>query len=80
MLELKMTTDMQVATPAEIGFNFEELKAELAERLDHYNGLVVTEDGIKEAKADRAKLNKLRKSVSFVISVFKKETEVPMFT
>ena len=63
MLELKMTTDMQVATPAEIGFNFEELKAELAERLDHYNGLVVTEDGIKEAKADRAKLNKLRAAI-----------------
>ena len=63
MLELKMTTDLQAAVPAEIGFNFEELKAELAERLDHYNGLIVTEDGIKDAKADRAKLNKLRTAI-----------------
>lgn len=73
MLELKMTTDMQVATPAEIGFNFEELKAELAERLDHYNGLVVTEDGIKEAKADRAKLNKLRTAIDTRRKDIKKE-------
>ena len=63
MLELRMTTDLQEATPAEIGFNFEELKAELAERLHYYNELVVTEEGIKEAKADRAKLNKLRKAI-----------------
>lgn len=63
MLELKMTTDLQAAVPAEIGFNFEELKTELAERLDHYNGLIVTEDGIKDAKADRAKLNKLRTAI-----------------
>lgn len=63
MLELKMTTDLQAAVPAEIGFNFEELKAELAERLNHYNGLIVTEDGIKDAKADRAKLNKLRTAI-----------------
>lgn len=73
MLELRMTTDMQAATPAEIGFNFEELKAELAERLDHYNGLVVTEDGIKDAKADRAKLNKLRTAIDTRRKDIKKE-------
>lgn len=63
MLELKMITDLQAATPAEITFNFEELKAELSERLEYYSGLVVTEDGIKDAKADRAKLNKLRTAI-----------------
>ena len=63
MLELRMDTDLQTALPAEIGFNFDELKSELAERLEHYNGLIVTEDGIKEAKADRAKLNKLRTAI-----------------
>ena len=63
MLELRMDTDLQTALPPEIGFNFDELKSELAERLEHYNGLIITEDGIKEAKADRAKLNKLRTAI-----------------
>lgn len=63
MLELRIDTDLQTALPAEIGFNFDELKSELAERLEHYNGLIVTEDSIKEAKADRAKLNKLRTAI-----------------
>lgn len=63
MLELRIDTDLQTALPAEIGFNFDELKAALAERLEHYNSLIVTEDGIKEAKADRAKLNKLRTAI-----------------
>ena len=63
MLEMRMETDLQTALPAEIGFNFEELKTELAEKLEHYNTLVVTEDGIKEAKDDRARLNKLRTAI-----------------
>lgn len=63
MLELVMKTDLQEALPQEIGFNFEELKSEIAERVDHYNHLVVTEDTIKEAKTDRAKLNKLRTAI-----------------
>lgn len=73
MLELRVDTDLQTALPAEIGFNFEELKTELAERLDHYNNLVVTEDGIKDAKADRAKLNKLRTAIDSRRKDIKKE-------
>lgn len=73
MLELKMITDLQAATPAEISFNFEELKAELSERLEYYSGLVVTEDGIKDAKADRAKLNKLRTAIDTRRKDIKKE-------
>ena len=73
MLELRMDTDLQTALPAEIGFNFEELKTELAERLEHYNGLIITEDGIKEAKADRAKLNKLRTAIDTRRKDIKKE-------
>ena len=59
VLELKMSTDLATAIPAEIGFNFEELKSELTQRLKHYNSLVVTEDAIKDAKDDRANLRKL---------------------
>lgn len=73
MLELVMKTDLQEATPSAIDFNFEELKTELAERLEHYNGLVVTDDGIKEAKADRARLNKLRTAIDSRRKDIKKE-------
>lgn len=43
--------------------NKEELKSELANRLEYYRGLVVTEDGMKDAKTDRATLNKLRTAI-----------------
>lgn len=76
-LELRVDTDLQAALPAEIGFNFEELKTELAERLDHYNNLIVTEDGIKEAKDDRAKLNKLRTAIDTRRKEIKKEYVKP---
>lgn len=46
--------------PAEpITFNYEELKRELAEKTSYYETLVYTDE--KELKADKAKLNKLKK-------------------
>ena len=33
-MEFVMSTDLNTALPKEIGFNFEELKAELSERLE----------------------------------------------
>lgn len=62
-MEFVMSTDLNTALPKVIGFNFDELKAELTARLDYYNSLVVTEDTIKEGKAERAKLSKLREAV-----------------
>lgn len=62
-MEFRMTTDLATAIPQEITFNFDELKAELSERLEYYNGLVVTEDTIKDSKAERANLNKLREAI-----------------
>lgn len=76
-LELKMTTDLATAIPAEIGFNFEELEAELQRRLDHYNHLVVTEDAVKEAKEDLANLRKLREALETRRKDVKKQCEVP---
>lgn len=61
-MEFKLTTDM-TTLPKEIGFNFTELKTALAESLQHYRGLLVTEDTIKDAKTDRANLNKLRTAI-----------------
>lgn len=43
--------------------NLEALKAELIPKLEKYNNLVVTADSIKEAKADRAALNKLKTAI-----------------
>lgn len=43
--------------------NLEALKTELAPRLEKYNNLVVTEDSIKAAKADKSDLNRLKKTI-----------------
>ena len=63
MMEMRMITDLNTALPAEIVFNFEELEAELKDRLHHYKTLVVTEDAIQEGKADLATLRKLREAI-----------------
>ncbi len=47
-----------------IKFNYEELKTQIATKLENYKNLVYTEDNIKEAKADRANLNKLAKALN----------------
>ena len=46
----------------EIKWNNEELKAEIAEKVKDYKNLVYTDNQIKDAKADRARLNKLVKA------------------
>lgn len=76
-MEFVMSTDLNTALPKEIGFNFEELKAELSERLEYYNGLVVTEETIKEGKAERAKLSKLREAVEAKRKEVKRECMAP---
>lgn len=76
-MEMRMTTDLETALPAEIGFNFDELKTELTARLDHYNTLVVTEDAIKEAKTDLANLRKLRDAIDTKRKEVKKKCMEP---
>lgn len=63
--------------PKTIDFNFEDLKTELDRSLSYYNGLVVTEDDIKSAKEDRAKLNKLREALENKRKEVKKECMAP---
>ena len=60
-MELKIN-DIQL--PDVIQFNYEELKQELTERVQKYETMVYTEDQIKEAKADKANLNKLKKALN----------------
>lgn len=53
-MELRMT---EVNFPQKLEFNYEEIKQEVTEKVGLYKNLVYTDDQIKEAKADRAKLN-----------------------
>lgn len=44
----------------EIGFNFEELKAEIAQSVEKYKTMIYGDNELREAKKDRATLNKLK--------------------
>lgn len=56
--------ELKIYSPAEDGFikkiewNNEEIKKEVAERVEHYKGLVYTDAQIQDAKKDRANLRK----------------------
>lgn len=58
-MELIIKTDLQTF-PAMIEYNHENLKTELSEQLKKYQNIVVTEDCVKEFKADKANLNRLK--------------------
>lgn len=47
----------------EVEFNFDDLKKHLQDKLSTYQGLVYNEAQIKEAKEDRASLNKLKTEI-----------------
>jgi DNA-binding transcriptional ArsR family regulator len=76
-MEFELYTNLETALPKVIDFNFEQLKTELASRLEHYNSLVVTEDSIKDAKADKALLNKLREAIEDKRKEIKKAVSAP---
>ena len=63
-MEVRLTPAIEQIIPPQISFNFEEIRAELAQKLQVYQNMVVTEDGVKEAKADRARLNKFKAALS----------------
>jgi len=58
-MEFVQTTDLSVI-PQKIIFNFDEIKQNLSVNLEKYKNMVVEEGAIKEAKAERAKINKLK--------------------
>lgn len=47
-----------------ISWNKDEVKAWVSQIIEKYNGLIFSEAQIKEAKEERAKLNKLKKAIS----------------
>lgn len=60
-MELKVN---EIQLPEVIQFNYDELKAELTDKVKTYETMVYTDDQIKLAKSDRASLNKLKKSLN----------------
>lgn len=69
-MELKIYSPQDEGFLQEIKWNFEELKAEISAVAQDYAVSVYTDDTIKNAKADRAKLNK------FVDALNAKRTEI----
>jgi len=69
-MELKIYNPQENSFLQKIEWNFEELKKEIAVSAQEYETSVYTDDTIKAAKADRAKLNK------FVDALNNKRTEV----
>lgn len=59
-MELKILSPQENGFVQEIKWNNEELKTEIAAKMEEYKGLVFTEENITDAKKDRANLNKLK--------------------
>ena len=78
--------ELKIYNPSEDGFikaiewNHEELKAWLSQKLEDYKRLVYTEEQIKEAKADRAKLNALATAMDSKRKEIKKQCLQPYET
>lgn len=60
-MELKVN---ELVVPDRITWNYEELKKELTEKTELYATVVYTDGTIKQAKADRAKLNALKTALN----------------
>lgn len=74
-----MPMELIVKEPAmqPITFNFDELKREIGEALEKYSGLVYTDATIKDAKADRAALNKFKDALETKRKEVKKRLMIP---
>lgn len=61
----------------EIKWNYEDIKTEVLEKLKNYQNLVYTDDQIPEAKADKARLNKLKEALDNKRKEIKKQCLMP---
>jgi hypothetical protein len=75
--------ELKIYNPTDEGFikaiewNHEEIKNEVAEKVKHYTNLVYTDNQIKEAKSDRATLNKFVKALEDKRKEIKKQCLEP---
>jgi len=61
-MELRITNPQENWLTEQILWNNEDLKAAIAEKVKDYKTIAYTEDSLKDMKADRADLNKLKKA------------------
>lgn len=54
----------QFAVPSAVEFNYEELKQALSEKCEEFTGLIYVDENIKDAKKDKADLNRLKKELN----------------
>lgn len=59
-MEFEVKTNLALMQPQQIESNVAEVKAWLVTALEPYKNMVVSEDAISSAKADRAKINKVK--------------------
>lgn len=75
--------ELKIYSPTEDGFikkiewNNEEIKKEIAERVEHYKGLVYTDAQIQDAKKDRANLRKFIEALESKRKEVKKQCLAP---
>ena len=75
--------ELQIYSPSEDGFikeiswNYEEIKKEVAEKVSFYADLIYTEDQVKTAKEDRAKLRKFVDALETKRKEIKKQCLAP---
>lgn len=78
-----ISMELRILSPHEDGFvkkiewNHEELKAAIAAKVQDYKGLQYTEEAIKEAKKDKANLNKLKDAIETERKRIKKQCMEP---
>lgn len=65
-------------TPALISCNYEEIRQQLMAQMEVYKGMEYTDETIKDAKADRAALNKLAKELDERRKEVKREYNKPL--
>lgn len=63
-MELILTTPIEELIPQMIGFNEDEIINGITDKIEYYKTAVYTEDTIKQAKEDKAALNKLIKGIT----------------
>ena len=76
-MELVIYTPQEDQFIKAIDFNFEEIRQEMSSRLAKYDGLIYTEDNIKDAKIDRAALNKFKEAIEAKRKEVKKQCLAP---
>lgn len=75
--------ELRIISPSDNGFlktiewNHEDIKAEVAAKMQEYAGLVYTEESIKTAKEDRAALNKFKNALEDKRKEIKKQCLAP---